>query len=564
MTKPLVLSNGVYLRTTEFSTRSHMDSADLFALNKGKTGVTDLGLITPFVTTGYLVNPFIHSFSNMGKNRIEADGHLFTHDHPIAEQPFYVVEDLSGTDTPGANGETFKVKFNRKKYDNGYVLAYDVHDPVHILVTEDEIIYDGSGYIYTFRLKTSGASGKHLHKEFLRPGTIYFPITTVESEYSQTYSSVPEFSGGVRKYFNHVGHTGAQLHYSVTRDAAKGKLSHEAVMNLEQAKSVIEMYRFHPGTLGYGLELQHKSPTEAYAQKYGAKAKDAMKNDIVEYTWVPTLDAMSMSLIETMVETEALFGSGGTFTWDGKNVNQTSLGLFHQLNMGPNYNYNLGTLTLPKFEYYVARQLKDKIQPFSGNEVTVSCGRGAFAWAKNQMRNLPSYNGQIWNADNYVQGGSATGNNQMLHYSTPQFVSYDMANGYGKLKFVLNPGLDPIDANELVNPMVPLSNGIGGHRLSSYMFIITDITDTNSDNVVEIVYGPDPDFDKSVEVGKLPYMGQPRMNGAYQRSSNHPGYKVMMQKRHKAYFVKDVTKSLIIKPINPFTGRPIFSGVYGK
>ena len=45
----------------------------------------------------------------------------------------------------------------------------------------------------------------------------------------------------------------------------------------------------------------------------------------------------------------------------------------------------------------------------------------------------------------------------------------------GKLEFELAPGLDPIDANDHINPIVPLSNGtIGGHRLSSYMFIIED------------------------------------------------------------------------------------------
>jgi hypothetical protein len=137
-----------------------------------------------------------------------------------------------------------------------------------------------------------------------------------------------------------------------------------------------------------------------------------------------------------------------------------------------------------------------------------------------------------------------------------------MANGYGKIMFKLNPALDPVDANEKINPIVPFSNNIGGHRLSSYMFIIADITENGSDNIVELIYKPDWDFSKSVEVGKLPYMNQPMYNGAHIKSSNHPGFKVTMVKKHKAYFLKDATKSLLIKPLNPYTGKPLFGGKY--
>lgn len=561
----MVLSNGVFLRSTTYDTKSHLDSADLQYLNKGKEGMTDLGIITPFVTAGYLVNPQLYTFGNFGKNRIYLDGHIFKYSHPIAEEPFYIVEDLSGNDRPGLAGESFKVKFKSKKYDNGYILAYDVHDPTQVLVTEDEIVKDGDGYIYTLRLKGADAGNKWFPKEFLTPGTIFFPITTVETEYSQLYSSVPEFSGGVREYFNHVGYTRAQLHYSVTRDAAKGKICHNAIMALDQATEVIEMFAFKNGTMGYDLNLQGQSPVPAYMNKYKVGQKEAvdqMRKDIVQTAWIPRIDAMAYATLETMIEAEAIFGSGGTMSWDGKGVYQTALGLFHQLNMGPTISYNIYDLTLAKFEYFIAKQLKDKVQPFTNKVTKIATGRGGYAWAKTQMRNLPSYNGQVWGAEPFVQGVNAKGNNQNLHYSTPDFVSYEMTNGYGTLLFELNPALDPVEANDKVNPMVPVANGIGGHRLSSYMFVITDILEQESDNVVELMYGPDWDFEKSVEVGKLPYMGQARMQGAYQRSSNHPGYKVMIEKRHKAYFVKDVTKSLLIKPLNPFTGRPIYSGFY--
>jgi hypothetical protein len=41
-----------------------------------------------------------------------------------------------------------------------------------------------------------------------------------------------------------------------------------------------------------------------------------------------------------------------------------------------------------------------------------------------------------------------------------------------------------------------------------------------------------------------------------------PGFEVYVEKKLKAYRLVDPTKSLIIKPINPFTGKMIFEPVY--
>jgi viroplasmin and RNaseH domain-containing protein len=63
------------------------------------------------------------------------------------------------------------------------------------------------------------------------------------------------------------------------------------------------------------------------------------------------------------------------------------------------------------------------------------------------------------------------------------------------------------------------------------------------------------------------YMDNPNMSssksGPYQASNLNPGFEVYIEKRHKAYWVKDITKSLLIKPFNPRTGRPIFEPYFG-
>lgn len=566
MTKPIVLNNGIFLRQSEYNHTFHLDAHELMAMNKGRENVTDLGMVMPFVNTGYLVNPSLFTFSNLGRNRVTIDGHLFKHSHPTSEIPFYIVEDLSNSDQVGRGGDKFRLKMRTRKYDNGYIMAFDYHEPTHIMITEDPIIQDGEFFIYTFKMKGTNLADRWVDKNYLKPGTILYPITTIETEYSQMYSSLPELTGGMREYINYIGYTGAQISYSVTRDAARSKISNNCTISLDQAREVLEMYTFRNGSYGADLHLQGQDVNMAYFKKYGSNYKEEMQKDIVEYAWIPRAEAMAMSLIEMMVEQEAIFGSGGTVSWDGKGEYQTALGLYHQLNMGNQHVYNLWDWTIEKFEYVVASRLKDKIEPFNNNNVVkFTTGRGGLAWAKAQLRKLPSQNGLVWNAEPFVQGVNGNGPNQSLHFAAPDFVSWDMANGYGKVMFELNPALDPVDANPMINPIVPLGNSIGGHRLSSYMFISSDITDYESDNILELVYGPDWDFNKSVEVGKLPYTGQPKYNGAHIRSSNHPGFKVMMEKKHKAYFVKDVTKSLIIKPLNPTTGKPLFSGrVFGE
>lgn len=563
-TTPVVLNNGTYLQTTSYDQTTHLDKAHLMYMNKGKQKPTNLGVIQPFITSGYLIKPYLYTFGKLGKNRVYVDGNMYTWQHPIGEEPCYIMEDISGLDKPGIAGEKFKIKVNKKKYDNGYVIAIDQHDPHHLLITDDEIIDDGDGVILTVKLKSVDQANRWFPKEYLRPGTKFFAVTTYDTEYNQNYSSIPSFGGGMREYFNTVGMTSAQVHFSVTRDAAFCKIGEHNLVGLDQYREMLEMYTFREGSLGYDLSMKGQSPhslNHNYKKKYGGKAMDYMKGDIVQRSWIPKVEALGIQWLETMVEIEAMFGSGGRISKDGRTTAQTSLGLFHQLNMGNTHIYDLYNWTLEQFEFVLASRLSDRIEPFSGNKVKIRTGRGGLALIQNLLRKLPSQNGMTIQGNDYIRGIGKE-DNQMLQWTNPNFTSWVMGNGLGTIEFELAPGLDPIDANEQVNPVVPNIKGIGGHRLSSYMFIIDDITNYDSDNVIELVDSKDWDLRHSVRQGKMAYLGTEFGDGKWQRSSNHPGFEVYLEKRHKAYFLKDPTKSLLIKPVNPHTGRPVFSSSF--
>jgi hypothetical protein len=83
---------------------------------------------------------------------------------------------------------------------------------------------------------------------------------------------------------------------------------------------------------------------------------------------------------------------------------------------------------------------------------------------RGQMLDVMQASGLTLQHDRYVKGSD----NQKLYLDLPNFISYRMS--FGIVEFVHIPALDPIQANDLENPM------IDGHRLSSYMFIIDDLS----------------------------------------------------------------------------------------
>lgn len=563
--KPLVLNNGIYLQSREYDHKSHLDKAHVMHLNQGNPMAKDLGIIEPFVTSGFLQTPYLYGSFNVDSQRIEVPSGVYKWSYPLHDEPMYIVEDLSQHSKPGIAGEKFKIKVNQKKYDNGYVLAVDQHSPEQLLVTEDEIYQDGDGWVITVKYVGVDPANRWFPKQYLKPKTKLFPITTVGTEYSQMYSSIPTFSGGMREYMNYVGQTNTQLHYEVTRDAAFSMVDKKCLASMDAHREIIEMYKFKPGTTGHDLSLNGQEPrslAQAYTKKYGSKAAKQMQYDTIQKAWIPKIEALGMQYINYLCEVEAIFGSGGQISYDGKTKANRSIGLFHQLNMGNQYNFNIYDFTYAKLENIIAERLKDRVDPFhSTYNVTIRVGRGMYTLLRNQLSKLPGEAGVQFHAKDMLSNYG--GDNTQVKYNPLQVTSWNMLNGYGTISMELIPGLDPTEANEAINPKVPVAAGVGAHRLSSYMIIIEDITNNTQGNIVELVHGHDWDFQKRVITGKLNYLGAPTFNnGTFNSASHHPGYQMFMEKKDKAYWVKDITKSLLIKPINPLTGRPIYDGFY--
>lgn len=556
---PLMLQNGIYLQTREYTHDFHLDKAHLLRQNGGMdhANATDLGMITPWITTGYLERPGMFDMIKGGANRIFADSHLWKWQAPVAEQPTYSLGDITNTDKPGQDGARFKIKLNKRSFGNGAIIAVDKFSQIELYVTEDEIFGDdSSGYTFTVKLHTTNAKYRFWPKEWLTAGTIFFQKSSVMGEYGQKYNDMGTIKSGYREFYNYVGEGTAHVYFEVTRDAAYSKISDNCVAGIRDYRKILEMYQFAPGSPLSDAVLRGESPVNYLMKKGMGKdaAMNQVKQDLVKTGWVPEVEALAMRKIEMDVEMQAVWGAGGVIEVEGKTAVHMPIGLFHQVNLGSTYSYNIPLFNLEKLEAYFVSRVKDKIDPYGQNELVVGTGRAGLKLVRPQILERVKQSG-IFIQDNerYIKGTD----NQTLYYDGPNFLAYRWE--FGIIKFVHVPALDPIIANDLENPL------FGGERLSSYIFIIDDLS-AEGDNVYEVVYGPDWDYQHRFINGKMNYLDIKSSSSsfaAFQSANNHPGFQVFLEKRHKAYWIKDITKSLLIKPINPRTGKPIFEPVFG-
>ena len=550
------LYNGIYLQTKEFSAEMHnLDTGHLLRMNAQTdkfSDSTDLGMITPWITTGYMERSGIWDMINtsQGIKRTMIDGHIARYQYPIASLPTKVLEDISGTETPGIDGTTFRIRLT-KRFGNGAIISTDKFSGLELVVTPDEIYgTEATGFIHVVKMNSTNSKYKYYPKDFLQAGVIYFRTGSVGSEFSTTYDSLQSVTSGYREYYIHVGEGHAHKSFSVTRDAAYSQVSGQIVKSLQDYRQVCEMYQFAPGSPVSDGVMRGTTPIEIYAKHFKvnkAEATQMVRKDIVKKAYIPLVEAIAMAEVERDVEYYATWGSGGTMKVDGKTEVNLPIGLFHQFNLGNYASYNIPKFTLDRIEALLTSRLKDKIDPYGQSVITIGCGMGALKLVRKQIREKFLGTNMVSYSKDYISGTD----NQMLHLDVQNFMSYRWE--YGVIQFTHVPALDPVVANDVQNPFYD------GHRLSSYMMIIDDMSGMGG-NVEELVYGPDWDFNHFYENGKLAYedMGSKPHHG----NPNIPGFNVYMEKKMKGYRLIDPTKSLIIKPINPFTGKMIFEPVY--
>jgi hypothetical protein len=532
-----VLNNGIFLRDTSYQTSSHVDSYHLSNLLKSAEP-TDLGPVDLWAMAQKVEMPLYQMSSFGGKNVISVDNARgeYKWQIPVTQDLPYVTEDIeSGNATKGIDGQSFKIKLNKRSFGHGDIITYDKYNGVEMYITADDIIPAGDGFIYTVQL-VNNDNAKYLDNKYLKVGTKVFRKGSARGEYGERFSDIGNINAGFREFYNYVGGAEAHVHYSVS---SRADLMMKGGMKADGTVPVIEMWRNFDKNTDPSV-----SSLEDMASKMGKDyVKKAYQSGQLTRTFLTTMEAAHLTKIANDIETYLMWGQGGKVKQDGPDDIRLSVGLWKQLDNSYKRIYNKGSFNLDLFKSEIFNFFNGKVEfqgPDPKRQLVVQTGLGGMKLVNEAIKREAINSGLVINAS---EVGAITGKGMDLNFgfAYTQYVIPFLAN----VKFVLNPAFDNIHTNDIENPI------IDGFPLSSYNFIIFDITENTNDNIFLLKLSWDNQLKWFYQNGTMDYMGRTQ---GFQSSGQFNGYRVFMTQTMPAIWVKDPTKVLKIVMRNPVTG----------
>ena len=532
-----VLNNGIFLRDTSYQTSSHVDSYHLSNLLKSAEP-TDLGPVDLWAMAQKVEMPLYQMSSFGGKNVISVDNARgeYKWQIPVTQDLPYIVEDIeSANQTKGVDGQSFKIKLNKRSFGHGDIITYDKYNGVEMYITADDIIPAGDGFIYTVQL-VNNDNAKYLDNKYLKVGTKVFRKGSARGEYGERFSDIGNVNAGFREFYNYVGGAEAHVHYSVS---SRADLMMKGGMKADGTVPVVELWRNFDKSVDPSI-----SNLEDMASKMGKDyVKKAYQSGQLTRTFLTTMEAAHLTKIANDIETYLMWGQGGKVKQDGPDDIRLSVGLWKQLDNSYKRIYNKGSFNLDLFKSEIFNFFNGKVEfqgPDPKRQLVVQTGLGGMKLVNEAIKREAINSGLVINASEI---GAITGKGMDLNFgfAYTQYVIPFLAN----VKFVLNPAFDNIHTNDIENPI------IDGFPLSSYNFIIFDITDNTNDNIYLLKLSWDNQLKWFYQNGTMDYMGRTQ---GFQSSGNFNGYRVFMTQTMPAIWVKDPTKVLKIVMRNPVTG----------
>jgi hypothetical protein len=532
-----VLNNGIFLRDNNYTTSSHVDSYHLSNLLKSAEP-TDLGPVDLWAMAQKVEMPLYQMSSFGGKNVISVDNNRgeYKWQIPVAQDLPYILEDIESSNaTKGIDGQTFKIKINKRSFGHGDIITYDKYNGVEMYITADDIIPAGDGFIYTVQL-VNNDNTKYLDNKYLKVGTKVFRKGSARGEYGERFSDLGNVSAGFREFYNYVGGAEAHVHYSIS---SRADLMMKGGMKADGTVPVIEMWRNFDKNVDPSV-----TNLETMAEKMGKDyVKKAYANGQLTRSFLTTLEAAHLTKIANDIETYLMWGQGGKVKQDGPDDIRLSVGLWKQLDNSYKRIYNKASFNLDLFKSEIFNFFNGKVEfkgPDPQRALIVQTGMGGMKLVNEAIKKEAVNSGLVLNAHEL---GAVTGSGMDLNFGFA-YTSY-IIPFLANVKFVLNPAFDNVHTNDIENPI------IDGFPLSSYNFIIFDITDNTNDNIFLLKLSWDNQLKWFYQNGTMDYMGRTQ---GFQSSGNFNGYRVFMTQTMPAIWVKDPTKVLKIVMRNPVTG----------
>lgn len=539
-----VMNNGLFLRDTKYAVSSHVDSYHLMNMLKSSEPM-DLGPVDLWAMTQKVEMPLYQMASFGGKNTIMVNNHRgeWKWQTPVVQDLPYVIEDIETANAEvGQDGTTFKIKLNKRAFGHGDIITYDKYNGAELYITADDILPAADGFIYTVQL-VNNDNLKYLDKKYLKPGTKFFRKGSARGEYGERFSDIGEISAGYREYYNFVGGAEAHVHYSIS---SRAELMMKGGMNADGTVPVTEIWKIFDKSIDptiTSLDEMTKKMGKDYVKK-------AYENGALSRSFVTNLEAAHLTKIANDIETYLMWGQGGRIKQDGPDDMRLSIGLWKQLDNSFKRVYNKSQFNLELFRAEIFNFYNGKVEfkgPDPNRQIIVQTGMAGMRMV-NEAIKKEAFGGTIGaggmvNMDQSGMGAIKGTNAMDLHFGFA-FTSYTIPF-LANVKFVLNPAFDNVHTNDIENPI------IDGYPLSSYNFIIFDITDNTNDNIYLLKLEWDNQLKWFYQNGTMDYMGRTQ---GFNSSGNFNGYRVFMTQTMPAIWVKDPTKVLKIVMRNPITG----------
>lgn len=534
-----VLNNGIFLRDTNYNASSHVDSYHLVNMLKDAEPM-DMGPVDIWAMSQKVEMPLYQLSSFSGKNIIMVDNARgeYKWQTPVSQDLPYIIEDIEPSNlNKGVDGTTFKIKINKREFGHADIITYDKYNGVEMYITADDILPMGDGFIYTVQL-VNNDNYKYLENKYLTPQTKLFRKGSARGEYGQRFSDI-QTKAGFREFYNFVGGAEAHVHYSVS---SRADLMLKGGMNADGTVPVTEIWRNFDKNVDPSI-----SKIEDIASKMGKDyLKRAVGNGTLTRTFLTSMESAHLTKIATDIETYLMWGHGGRLKQDGPDDMRLSVGLWKQLDNSYKRVYNKSSFSLELFRSELYNFYAGRVEfqgPDPKRQLIVQTGMGGMRLVNEAIKREAVNSGLVIQAASNNGIGAISGQGMDLNFGFA-FTSY-VIPFLANVKFVLNPAFDNLHTNDIENPI------IDGNPLSSYSFVIFDITDTGNDNIFMLKLSWDNQLKWWYQNGTMDYMGRTQ---GFQSSGQFNGYRVMMSQTMPAIWVKDPTKVLKIVMRNPITG----------
>jgi len=538
-----VLNNGIFLRDTNYAASSHVDSYHLVNMLKNAEPM-DLGPVDLWAMVQKVEMPLYQMSSFGGKNIINVDNARgeYKWQTPVVQDLPYIIDNSLTLDdagdaitNAGIDGQTFQIKVSRREFGHGDIITYDKYNGYEMYITADDIIPAVNGFIYTVQLVNNDSSVGLNTGLYLTPGTKIFRKGSARGEYGERFSDI-QIQSGFREYYNYVGGAEAHVHYSVS---SRADLMIKGGMNSDGTVPVVEIWRNFDKNADPSI-----TNLEGMVSKMGKDyVKRAMGNGTLSRSFLTAMESAHLTKVASDIETYLMWGQGGRVRQDGPDDLRLSVGLWKQLDNSFKRVYNKSGFNLDLFRSEIYNFYAGKVDfqgPDPKRQLIVQTGMGGMRMVNEAIKREAVNSGLLIQAADI---GAITGKGMDLNFgfAYTSYVIPFLAN----VKFVLNPAFDNLHTNDIENPI------IDGFPLSSYSFIIFDITDNTNDNIYMLKLSWDNQLKWWYQNGTMDYMGRSQ---GFQSSGQFNGYRVFMTQTMPAIWVKDPTKVLKIVMRNPITG----------